>query len=216
MASGTAIESEMSFCDSGTHRDEDMPATELELPTLKKESKPEEERLIAHAPPFWSKKRGKKLSKQISMLETSRDLSWEKRRRRQNKLEEERKNGRQYITDEDLIELRGCIELGFGFEEEGGKELRKTLPALDLYFAVNRQLSVTPLPSPNTPARKSSSEASPVSSSLGERSSSFGSVMSDSDSLTILGPSGDDPELVKIRLRHWAQAVACSVMQSHT
>jgi len=26
--------------------------------------------------------------------------------------------------------------------------------------------------------------------------------------------SGDDPEHVKTKLRHWAQAVACSVMQS--
>jgi len=26
--------------------------------------------------------------------------------------------------------------------------------------------------------------------------------------------AGDDPELVKTKLRHWAQAVACSVMQS--
>jgi len=27
--------------------------------------------------------------------------------------------------------------------------------------------------------------------------------------------AGDDPEHVKTKLRHWAQAVACSVMQSH-
>lgn len=26
---------------------------------------------------------------------------------------------------------------------------------------------------------------------------------------------GDDPEHVKTKLRHWAQAVACSLMQSH-
>lgn len=27
--------------------------------------------------------------------------------------------------------------------------------------------------------------------------------------------AGDDPADVKTKLRHWAQAVACSVMQSH-
>ena len=46
------------------------------------------------------------------------------------------------LTDEDLDELRGSFELGFGFDvETGGAHLRNTLPALDFYFAVNRQLS---------------------------------------------------------------------------
>ena len=46
------------------------------------------------------------------------------------------------LTDEDLDELRGSFELGFGFDEEtGGAHLRNTLPALDFYFAINRQLS---------------------------------------------------------------------------
>ena len=46
------------------------------------------------------------------------------------------------LTDEDLDELRGSFELGFGFDvETGGAHLRNTLPALDFYFAINRQLS---------------------------------------------------------------------------
>jgi hypothetical protein len=46
------------------------------------------------------------------------------------------------LTDEDLDELSGSVELGFGFDEEkGGQNLCDRLPALDLYFAVNRQLS---------------------------------------------------------------------------
>ena len=48
------------------------------------------------------------------------------------------------ITDEDLRELRGCIELGFGFNEEDAQDLCATLPALELYFAVNRQVSASP------------------------------------------------------------------------
>lgn len=44
------------------------------------------------------------------------------------------------LTDEDLDELWGSFELGFD-EEIGGAHLHNTLPALDFYFAVNRQLS---------------------------------------------------------------------------
>lgn len=60
------------------------------------------------------------------------------------------------LTDEDLDELRGSFELGFGFDEEtGAAHLRDTLPALDFYFAVNRQLS--------DPKLRSQSAASPTS-----------------------------------------------------
>ncbi|XP_039021870.1 uncharacterized protein LOC120154115 [Hibiscus syriacus] len=145
------------------------------------------------------------LSKQLSMLETSREIAWE-RRRRQILRQEKGKNGipeANGITDEDLNELKGCIELGFGFNEEAGQQLCNTLPALDLYFAVNRQLSPSPVSTPHS--RRSSSISS-------LRSSSFGSPKSDQD-WKICSP-GEDPQQVKTKLRHWAQAVACSVMQS--
>ncbi|GMI65205.1 hypothetical protein like AT1G08790 [Hibiscus trionum] len=147
------------------------------------------------------------LSKQLSLVETSRDIAWE-RRRRQIFRQERRRNGMSDngLTDEDLHELKGCIELGFGFNEEQGQKLTSTLPALDLYFAVNRQLSPSPVSTPQS--RRSLS-----TSSLGDRSSSFGSPTSESD-WKICTP-GEDPELVKTKLRHWAQAVACSVMQSY-
>ena len=48
------------------------------------------------------------------------------------------------MTDEDLEELRGCIELGFGFEPDSqdlDPWLNETLPALGLYCAVNKQYS---------------------------------------------------------------------------
>ncbi|VFQ76381.1 unnamed protein product [Cuscuta campestris] len=46
-------------------------------------------------------------------------------------------------------------------------------------------------------------------------SSPLNSPSSDnSDSWKICSP-GDNPEHVKTKLRHWAQAVACSVMQSY-
>ncbi|KAG4908525.1 hypothetical protein AAZX31_20G211900 [Glycine max] len=148
-------------------------------------------------PPLWKNK--KRLSKQLSMCEKPRDIAWERRR-----MQERRRSSTvcDDLTDEDLHELKGCIELGFGFNEEDGQRLCNTLPALDLYFAVNRRLSPSPVSTPQSRA-----------SSLGCRSSSFGSPRSDSDSWKICSP-GDDPEHVKTKLRHWAQAVACSVMQS--
>ncbi|KAG8648114.1 uncharacterized protein LOC110623765 [Manihot esculenta] len=151
-------------------------------------------------------KNKKKLSKQLSMCETRRDIAWEKRRH-QTLMQERKKNNiidSEDLTDEDLNELKGCIELGFGFNEEEGQQLCNTLPALDLYFAVNRQLSPSPVSTPECPE---------TMSSLGKRSSSFGSQTSDSD-WKICSP-GDDPQQVKTKLRHWAQAVACSVLQSY-
>ncbi|XP_052173491.1 uncharacterized protein LOC127788874 [Diospyros lotus] len=174
----------------------------------------EELKRLEHAPPFWRNNR-KRLSKQLSMCETRRDIAWERHRRRQILGLERRKDGMNEsddLTDEDLNELKASIELGFGFNEENGQTLCNTLPALDLYFAVNRQLSMSPMSTPNSTASPTSLRAS-GSRSLGHRSSSFGSARSESDSWKICSP-GDSPQQVKTKLRHWAQAVACSVMQS--
>lgn len=137
------------------------------------------------APPRW--KNGKRrLSKQLSMCETPRDIAWE-RRRRQILRQERRRSGLANdadgtITDEDLNELKGCIELGFGFKEEDGQQLCNTLPALDLYFAVNRQLPTSPVSTPQSQASTTSS------SSLGGCSSLFGSPQSESDAWKICNP----------------------------
>ncbi|KAL2661480.1 hypothetical protein AAZX31_03G227000 [Glycine max] len=150
------------------------------------------------------KKRKRCLSKQQSMFEAPRDIAWERKRRQEGKTRTRTRTRRNSfhdnVTDDDLHELKGCIELGFGFNEENGQKLCNTLPALDLYFAVNRQLSSVSTPH----SRPSSSFGSPVSSA----------PPPDSDSWKICSP-GDDPEHVKTKLRHWAQAVACSLMQSH-
>lgn len=157
----------------------------------------------------------KKLSKQISMSERPRNMLWERRRKQQRKKKSSDSCDADHVTDEDLSELKGCIELGFGFnEEEGSQKLCNTLPALDLYFAVNRQFTMSPIQSPG---RVSCPSFGATSSSLPEsRSSSFISPSprsSDSDSWKICSP-GENPEQVKTKLRHWAQAVACSVIQS--
>ncbi|EOA22068.1 hypothetical protein CARUB_v10002608mg [Capsella rubella] len=165
-----------------------------------------------------SNKPKQRLSKQLSMRETPRDVAWEKRRRQMLKIQEKKQKGVSEndndppdLTDEDLRELKGSIELGFGFSEEAGQKLCNTLPALDLYFAVNRQIS--PLPSPSS-SRSSSGGDGSLSSTSVSSSSIPCSPKTDSDSLKILCP-GDNPQQVKQRLRHWAQAVACSLMQSH-
>ncbi|KAH7848657.1 hypothetical protein Vadar_005795 [Vaccinium darrowii] len=178
---------------------------------------------LEHAPPFWRpNNRRRRLSKQLSMCETPRDIAWERRRRqimRQERMKMIRIDSAEDLTDDDLNELKGCIELGFGFNEEdqdGKRQLCHTLPALDLYFAVNRQVSPVSTPTPTNSSSRLSIGDQSSSRSLGSRSSSFDSppAGSDSDSNWKICSPGDNPQQVKMKLRHWAQAVACSVMQS--
>lgn len=117
------------------------------------------------------------------------------------------------LTDEDLDELRGFIDLGFRFSyEEEHHELCNTLPALDLYYAVNRQYIGSKFRSLSFSSSSSSPSPSPSPASATDRSS-CGSPMSPlCDTWRIASP-GDNPQQVKTRLRHWAQAVACSIRQ---
>lgn len=98
------------------------------------------------------------------------------------------------LTNDDFEELRGCIDLGFRFDQSSIPDLCDTLPALEVYCAVAQNLQESPncmspaSPDNQLPARCSSPSANP--------------------SWRISSP-GDDPKVVKGRLRHWAQAVAC-------
>ncbi|KAI6700034.1 hypothetical protein NL676_014358 [Syzygium grande] len=104
------------------------------------------------------------------------------------------------VTDEDLDELKGCIELGFGFNlpEAVDDRLSDTLPALGFYYAVTKQ---------HNGSVPKSAETSLTTASDCDSASPIGSPHA------ICGPS-DDPQVVKTRLRQWAQIVACSVRQS--
>ncbi|KAI8571530.1 hypothetical protein RHMOL_Rhmol01G0127000 [Rhododendron molle] len=199
----------------------DMVTTE---PTIKASStslssENEELQRLEHAPPFWRpNNHRKRLSKQLSMCETPRDIAWERRRRQIMRQERMKKHhqaemsmidsgDQDILIDDALNELKGCIQLGFGFNEldqDGKRQLCHTLPALDLYFAVNRQVSPVSTPTTTNSSNRLSLGGGDQSSSrsLGSRSSSFDS------------PGSDNPQQVKTKLRHWAQAVACSVMQS--
>ncbi|XP_044490724.1 uncharacterized protein LOC123214798 [Mangifera indica] len=126
--------------------------------------------------------------------DAERDEAWQ--RRKGNYKRNRRLQRSKSVTNDDLEELRGSIELGFGFEPDSPEldpKLSDTLPALGFYCAVNKQYS-----------------------SRLSRSSSTSSIFSDGDagSSSTIFDAGEDPETVKVRLRQWAQVVACSVMQS--
>eukprot|EP00249_Psilotum_nudum_P019823 c27435_g1_i2 orf=1424-2353(-) len=107
------------------------------------------------------------------------------------------------LTDDDFDELRGCIDLGFRFTQTYIPDLCETLPALGVCYAITQTL------------HDSQPCLSPVSTSPGILTPSPGSSSSESpnSSWQICSP-GENPQKVKARLRHWAQAVACTVRQS--
>ncbi|KAI5059320.1 hypothetical protein GOP47_0026094 [Adiantum capillus-veneris] len=110
------------------------------------------------------------------------------------------------LTDEDLEELRGSIDLGFGFSYSERCNLRSTLPALELYYAINKNF---------VDAQTRSSPVSPLEGNALLRTNSAGSASSPSSENWRISSPGDHPSQVKTRLRHWAQAVACSVKQGY-
>ncbi|XP_054810278.1 uncharacterized protein LOC129311830 [Prosopis cineraria] len=101
------------------------------------------------------------------------------------------------VTDEDVNELKACIELGFGFgssrEVELDQRLSDTLPALELYYVVNENYKSTLATTPSSDSDTPSPLGSPR---------------------TAIFARGDNPQTVKSRLRQWAQVVACAVRQS--
>jgi hypothetical protein len=46
------------------------------------------------------------------------------------------------LTDDDLEELKGCADLGFGFNYDEIPELRSTLPALELCYSMSQRLQL--------------------------------------------------------------------------
>ncbi|XP_038680059.1 uncharacterized protein LOC119981152 [Tripterygium wilfordii] len=95
------------------------------------------------------------------------------------------------LTDEDLDELKGCLDLGFGFSYDEIPELCNTLPALELCYSMSQRFHDEHHKSPET-SGVSEPSSSPV------------------PNWKISSP-GDHPEEVKARLKYWAQAVACTV-----
>ncbi|XP_050262295.1 uncharacterized protein LOC126706790 [Quercus robur] len=140
-----------------------------------------------HAPP-------RPLYKQHSWSpDIHRDEAWLRRKGSNKNSSGLRRN--KSVSDDDLEELKACIELGFGFDSpEVDPKLSDTIPALEFFYAVNKQYS----------------------NSLSRSSSSSSLMASDTEieSPNIIIDQGEDAELVKTRLRQWAQVVACAVRQS--
>ncbi|KAF5189290.1 putative membrane insertase [Thalictrum thalictroides] len=135
------------------------------------------------------------LYKQKSLSsDTYRDEAW--LRRRNNSKKKRSKS----VTDDDLDELKACLELGFGFNSPDlDRKLSDTLPALGLYFAVNKQYNASL--SSTTTCSSTSSDCDP-SSPLTSPNTIFDTG------------ENNNPQLVKARLKQWAQLVACSVRHS--
>lgn len=104
-----------------------------------------------HAPP---KQQPAPLYKQRSWSpDIHRDEAWLKRKGRRNQRSKS-------LTDEDLDELKACIELGFGFDSPVlDPRLSDAFPALGFYFAVNKHYRDTVSKSSSSPVSYSDSSS---------------------------------------------------------
>lgn len=98
--------------------------------------------------------------------DASREEAWQRQKGRSKK-------GRsRSVTAEDLDELKACLELGFEFDSsELDTRLTNTLPALELYHAVNKSYSdsiskSTATTAVSSPDRDSVNSPSPLGSPL--------------------------------------------------
>ncbi|GAB2282612.1 hypothetical protein Dimus_017151 [Dionaea muscipula] len=91
--------------------------------------------------------------------DTYRDEAWIRKKDRRNRRTKS-------VTDEDLDELKACVELGFGFDSDSpvpDKRLSDTFPALGFYYAVNKRYYDT-VSKPPPPSSSESDFPSPVGS----------------------------------------------------
>eukprot|EP01018_Ginkgo_biloba_P032783 Gb_37419 [translate_table: standard] len=105
------------------------------------------------------------------------------------------------LTDEDLDELKGCVDLGFGFNYEEIPELCNTLPALELCYSMSQKFQDDQQKSP----------VSTIDGAMSDTSSNNGSYAQSPIANWKISSPGDHPEQVKARLKFWAQVVACTV-----
>ncbi|KAL2921037.1 Sulfate adenylyltransferase [Bienertia sinuspersici] len=110
------------------------------------------------------------------------------------------------LTDDDLDELKGCVDLGFGFSYDEIPELCNTLPALELCYSMSQKFLDD---HPNQ--QQQSSNGKTVGGGSSDTASSSGSESSSPMPTWKISSPGDHPEDVKARLKFWAQAVACTV-----
>ncbi|KAG6534932.1 uncharacterized protein LOC121991512 [Zingiber officinale] len=115
---------------------------------------------------------------------------------------EEGKNGvgrTKSLTDEDLEDLKGCLDLGFAFSYEVIPDLCSTLPALELCYSMRQRFL------------DEKQKGSLDRSSSGESVDLCPTPPSPPIANWKISCPGDDPDDVKARLKYWAQAVACTI-----
>ncbi|KAL1190716.1 hypothetical protein V5N11_000200 [Cardamine amara subsp. amara] len=98
------------------------------------------------------------------------------------------------LTDDDLEDLKGCLDLGFGFSYDEIPELCNTLPALELCYSMSHKFLDDKHNHHKSPEEEDS-PSQPTTTIANWKISS----------------PGDNPDDVKARLKYWAQAVACTV-----
>ncbi|XBI75522.1 hypothetical protein VPH35_068886 [Triticum aestivum] len=98
------------------------------------------------------------------------------------------------LTDDDLADLKGCADLGFGFRYDEIPELRGTLPALELCYSMRQRF--LDHDQPQAPQEQETAATPTTSPPIADWK---------------ISSPGDSTEEVKARLRYWAQAVACTV-----
>ncbi|XP_066355909.1 uncharacterized protein [Miscanthus floridulus] len=108
------------------------------------------------------------------------------------------------LTDDDLEELKGCADLGFGFSYDEIPELRGTLPALELCYSMTQRLQLDDV---DKPALQQQHDAAAAAAAPDASAVPLPPPVTN---WKISSP-GDSPDEVKARLKYWAQAVACTV-----
>lgn len=104
------------------------------------------------------------------------------------------------LTDDDLEELKGCLDLGFGFSYDEIPELCNTLPALELCYSMSQRF---------LDDQQHSRSPDSVAGEAAELCTT--PVPSVPIANWRISSPGDHPDDVKARLKYWAQAVACTV-----
>lgn len=66
------------------------------------------------------------------------------------------------LTDDDLEELKGCLDLGFGFSYDEIPELCNTLPALELCYSMSQKYLDEQQKAPESLSDTASSGSSPI------------------------------------------------------
>lgn len=100
-----------------------------------------------------------------------RDIEWQKLKiKQQRRYCHRRSKSTDVVTDDDVKELKGCLDLGFGFDFDSCNDLDPKLahvfPALELYAAVNRRYNTRFLSRSTSLSSDSSSSSSSVMTSI--------------------------------------------------